>query len=363
MADLILIPVVLLFLYKIEYKKDGIYEDYLDVERCNILRGGMAIVVVLFHIGLYVNENILKICQGPDAVKIFFFLSGFGLILSLKNKPNYLKGFLSKRLAKIIIPLILPTISFFFLYKYVICSYYTKAVFSFKSVITEFINHGYPFIYNSWYIIVLIVLYLIFYVSFLISKSDLQKGTMVATAITCVFMLSMFGLSVKKGWISDYSMSTFAFLFGLYFGLYKNKIDKFLARHYSKISFVLVLALTITVMLSLSIYYSMGSNLFYVMFKNLVLGPFIVIGVVLAGAKIKLNNPFWKYVGNISYDLYLVHAICYILLRSKFINVENDFLFVLATLVSSLILASAFHAINNCIIKLYFKLLNKSKAR
>lgn len=39
MADLILIPVVLLFLYKIEYKKDGIYEDYLDVERCNILRG------------------------------------------------------------------------------------------------------------------------------------------------------------------------------------------------------------------------------------------------------------------------------------------------------------------------------------
>lgn len=41
MADLILIPVVLLFLYKIEFKKDGIYEDYLDVERCNILRGGV----------------------------------------------------------------------------------------------------------------------------------------------------------------------------------------------------------------------------------------------------------------------------------------------------------------------------------
>ena len=88
MADLILIPVVLLFLYKIEYKKDGIYEDYLDVERCNILRGGMAVVVVLFHVGLYVNENILKICQGPDAVKIFFFLSGFGLILSLHNSFN-----------------------------------------------------------------------------------------------------------------------------------------------------------------------------------------------------------------------------------------------------------------------------------
>ena len=108
MADLILIPVVVLLLCKISYNKTGLNRDYLSIETTQAMRGVMILDVVLFHFCLdylNVNQKLLSVCQGDDAVKIFFFLSGYGLIYSVKHKGDaYLKGFFSHRLVKIAIP-------------------------------------------------------------------------------------------------------------------------------------------------------------------------------------------------------------------------------------------------------------------
>lgn len=71
-------------------------------ENTEWIRGLTALALVLIHIleNYYVGESVLLrvVAQsGVLCVAIYFFLSGYGLITSIKYKNNYLKGFLFRR--------------------------------------------------------------------------------------------------------------------------------------------------------------------------------------------------------------------------------------------------------------------------
>lgn len=85
------------------------------------LRGLLAIGIVLHHLSLRLVEASPD-CHwiwlqfsfwGAPIVAVFFFLSGYGLMVSLITKgQEYLDGFLKKRLLKIVLPLVLCSIVF-----------------------------------------------------------------------------------------------------------------------------------------------------------------------------------------------------------------------------------------------------------
>lgn len=85
------------------------------------LRGLLATGIVLHHLSLRLVEASPD-CPwiwsqfsfwGAPIVAVFFFLSGYGLMVSLITKgQKYLDGFLKKRLLKIVLPLILCSIVF-----------------------------------------------------------------------------------------------------------------------------------------------------------------------------------------------------------------------------------------------------------
>lgn len=85
------------------------------------LRGVLAMGIVIHHISLRVVDAIpggMWIFPqfqfwGAPIVAVFFFLSGYGLMVSLITKgENYLDGFLKKRLLKIVLPLVLCSLGF-----------------------------------------------------------------------------------------------------------------------------------------------------------------------------------------------------------------------------------------------------------
>ena len=81
------------------------------------LRGVLALCIVLHHLSLRLMYMIPEasffnlsefIKWGEPIVSVFFFMSGYGLIKSfLKKGTNYLDGFLTGRLSKIMIPYII----------------------------------------------------------------------------------------------------------------------------------------------------------------------------------------------------------------------------------------------------------------
>lgn len=83
------------------------------------LRGIMAIGIVLHHVALRVDAAtpdspwwLSQFCSwGAPIVSVFFFMSGYGLLVSLKSKGTlYLDGFLKKRLSKVVLPLVLCSV-------------------------------------------------------------------------------------------------------------------------------------------------------------------------------------------------------------------------------------------------------------
>ena len=96
------------------FKKDQFHEDSSSLDSMMSLRGFAAIGVILHHIsqesafqqaGGYGKPGELAIFEnaGYLFVAIFFFCSGYGLIKSLETKPDYLNGFIKKRIVKTLV--------------------------------------------------------------------------------------------------------------------------------------------------------------------------------------------------------------------------------------------------------------------
>ncbi len=96
------------------FKKEQFHEDSSSLDSMKSLRGFAAIGVILHHIsqengfqqaGGYGKAGELSIFvnAGFLFVAIFFFCSGYGLIKSLETKPDYLNGFMKKRVLKALV--------------------------------------------------------------------------------------------------------------------------------------------------------------------------------------------------------------------------------------------------------------------
>lgn len=359
MADLVLIPIILLLLYKIEYKRDGIFEDYLSIERTNILKAVMAVDVFLFHLTLsYLNVDttFMKVASGDDAVKIFFFLSGFGLAVSYKRKGQaYLNGFLSKRFAKILVPLIIVAIINAGAFEYT-GTYYTYDSFNLSNIYHGFIDNGLTLVYNSWYVIELMILYIVFYFSFKISGNNFQRGINISVTLTMLVMGAFYMLAVYKTWLAVWFYSTYVFAFGLIWGAKEEKILTLAKKKHDYLFMIGVPASMITVIVLRMVKPIMEIGIYQVL-KSLLVGPLMILGVILAGMKIRINCRVWKILGTVAYEIYLVHGLVYNLLRSNKIYIDNDVLYVCASLGIAIVLAFAVHYLSQGILKVYFKII------
>ncbi len=96
------------------FKSGRLHEDSTSLDSMMSLRGFAAIGVILHHIsqenafqwaGGYGKAGELSIFvnAGYLFVAIFFFCSGYGLIKSLGTKPDYLRGFMKKRVLKTLV--------------------------------------------------------------------------------------------------------------------------------------------------------------------------------------------------------------------------------------------------------------------
>ena len=166
MMDILVLIFLIVILFGIKYTHDN--EEYLSLKTCNSIRGILALIVLFHHIAQRINSGYLfsEFTKfGFLPVSVFFFFSGYGLMKKHISEANYSKGFIKKRIPSLLIPYLIVI----FLYWLMYACY--GEVYSFADML-DILSRGYIIASASWYIVDIIILYFVFYLSMKLFKKN-----------------------------------------------------------------------------------------------------------------------------------------------------------------------------------------------
>lgn len=307
-------------------------KDYLDIKSTQGLKGILALGIIFHHLSQWVttgSEFSNFSYMGTYIVSIFFFLSGYGLYIQNENKEKYLDGFLVKRLSKILGPFF--TICFIYLIYRVVINKETIDI----NYFTKLFTAGTTVIYNGWFIDVIIMLYLLFYLSFRIAKNQ-----MIAIVINFTLAIIYILLAIKLEYGFWWYNSIMPFILGLVWARYKEKIDRLITNNY------LLMLVVFTVLIFISHKYDIvlgklnfTSNYSYTIAANIDNLIFTIYFILLI-KNINFNNKYLNELGRISFELYMIHGLVMSYLGKSFVSSRlNDVIFVVSVLGISILLA------------------------
>lgn len=364
-AILLIYPILLLILtfYGAGFSKGGrVSSCFLDLEQTKMIQAAACVGIVLHHITQQVTSYGVYV-KGPITVfnyigflftALFFFFSGYGLIISLKTKQDYLHSFLYRRLPAVLVPFWIINALGVLLQTFGYGIHTTPSQVLCDIFGITLINS------NGWFIVEIVVFYLFFYVFFrLIRNRD------IALVLLCLAVLAVMVYSSRLGhdpvgdqahWFRGewWYNSTITFLFGLLFARFQEKMT----RLFQKTWMILLPASAIltVVFLQRSIYYivrggyyetatslyessqGLGSMVPPLAGRTLIAQSAACIAftmvVLLLQMRIHLGNRALKYTGTISRELFLIHG--YFVMRIFGSVPMNDFLRYAVILVCSI---------------------------
>lgn len=182
---------------------------YKKQNLCNAVKYIAALLVVNGHMFLFGGGS-HDLCDymnlGACCVGIFFFFSGYGLIYSYSTKGNgYLKNFFSKRLLKLIIPLITAYTLALPIYALI------QGPVRLDTFLTTLLWGG-PYLRFSWFVSEIAVVYLMFLIAMKMGGCLLSKLTRLTLFI--VVLMGMLFATSQPLW---YSVSLPSFIIGIWY--------------------------------------------------------------------------------------------------------------------------------------------------
>lgn len=311
-------------------------KDLLSLEKSNTIKAIMCILILFHHLYQYTlftdNPIFGGILQnlGFWSVSIFFFLSGYGLAYSHKNKKDYIDKFLKAKL----LPLYISYIFFagiYFIYNYFFAGIKLNL---FQVILT--LTFGAT--WNSlWYLQALCFLYLLFYISHRFKNNDI---ILLLSALIYYFVCKL--LLLPYQWYVTY----ICFFVGiLYFDNCK-KINELINRRYLILTIISLICFLITFLMSKFLFFNslLFENLFFSI-SNI----FFVISFFIILSKFNFENKFLIVFSKYSLEFYSIQFIFLEIFR-------NNSLFLYVVLVTALTFVFAYitHVILNFIKKILF---------
>lgn len=249
------------------------------------------ILIVLHHYaqlnidGTIINR-ILYTYAGFIPVAIFFFFSGYGLMEAEKKNHSTFVSFLSKRLLRVYKPFIIINIIAMVIYKFAGVADYFHSDFLLYLI-------GFKFVDNvTWFVNVVFLFYLFFFVAMRL------KNPLIQVASIC--LLQYIFLLINEYYLHWWISGIWAFPIGVLYSLYRESFAKYFSRH---LIYLFLLCLLLLV------YSSIG-----VILVSEVRYTFVLLCIIVFSCFLSVNLPTCNYLGNISYELYLVHMKVYALL-------------------------------------------------
>ena len=380
-----------LFIWGISIAPKGkFHTDYITRDVTLSMRGLAAIGVILHHIsqeelfqtkgelGLFLNAGYLY-------VAIFFFCSGYGLLKKFDDDPGYLNGFLKKRLPVVIVPYYV-SILFYGIFNIIIGNHLEPLQWVTNLLGVTMMNE------YAWYPVVLVILYVAFYLIFRREGSRVQK---LVYMLIVIFAMGMFFCveghflwwagSTPNWWMNPYSAdsdkwylqqkvfwlsgewwvnSQIAFLFGMVYETFEDKITAFFRKRYLlKIAVLIVITIAAHVLTAFTQavfgYWAefrgegpaIGAKIICY-FTQLPHVIFFVLFILVFTMKIRTINPVTRFFGRYSLDTYMMNLMALLIFRPVFLDfpgrvISNPAigmpLFVVCVFAGTIVLALIFH--------------------
>ena len=325
--DIFILLLISLFVYLIP-KTDV---DYLSNKSTKSLKGLLALFIIFHHVSqkITTGENFSNFeYMGRYIVALFFFLSGYGLYFQYSNNVNYMENFLRKRLSRIFIPF------YVFIVIYVFYRSTLGEVVSLDFFLSFWKDHS-NIVYNGWFVNSIIVLYIIFYVSF--KKKDSKTSFYMLTFLTLVYI---FWKAYQNHGDWEY-VSIMASLLGVFWMKNRISIDKFIEKNY----FVFLVSFSI-LMYVFRHYEAIMKNIgltnkyvYYGIVGNLCTMVFVVYFLLLTN-KLNFSNKYLDYLGDISFEIYMIHGLIMHYFGKFFVSSRvNDVIYTIVVFLASIISA------------------------
>lgn len=347
-------------------------EDALSLPVSKGLLGFCAIGIMLHHMSqtiYFAGEDagilMFMVDVGVCFVGVFFFFSGYGLYTSLRDKPDYLNGFLKKRLPVILIPFYMC--NFVYIAGAALCGYSFQ-----KGELLPYLT-GYTLMNTQmWYIVEIFFLYLSFYLVFKLIKKQgaacFVYGAMLCMMTAGSLLLGHDNTTVSGGaWFHGewWYNATMLLWFGMLFARYEKPILSFCRKYYWAV-------LTIDVLLTCFFYektltalqtkgywhewdgYPGYAEKFQTLAVQLPFIFFFVLFLILLTQKIQFKNRALSFLGEISLELYLVHNVFIM-----YLPVKNRFWFITAVYAAGIVTAALLHAVDKRLIEILKKITGK----
>ena len=261
-----------------------------------------------------------------------FFLSGYGLMMKSKSNSKYN---LLKSILKIYIPYMVATI----IYTIIFNNY--NLLMLLKQI--TLINVDLPY---GWYIRTQIILYIIWF----IANNSKNKNWKIFISFILVLIYSI--LFRYTGQILTSYKTVFAFVVGLWYAMYENKVFKYINLYSCVFCGVVSLAIRFIVTDNETIFDSVLYNLSGILFCFL---------LVYSIYKINIKNKKIDFLKNMSLELYLVQGIsqCFFMKTyfcdKSFLYLNNNLLIIILSTIGTIILGYLLKKIDTKIFNIIYK--------
>lgn len=359
MALLLIFVTALIFFGSTASPRNAFREEGLSMDLSRALRGAFALLVFTHHVyqNLFLWEPFRLLADvGPLFVGGFFFLSGYGLMVSLSRKEHYLKGFLPHRLLAVYLPFAVVTLT------QVPIRIQAGAPLSPAKVWGAFLFH--PMLDpNHWYVIAILLFYLLFFFSY----RWLPKAWGILPVLTGVIGYAVLFSHLTRGQTWWYN-AVFCFPAGL---LLASLPADFFRRKWRFWTFLSVILTFITFLTAFAAGLDRRETFLWMLshmgsvtrshtvdhgiliLQNMAAVLFSV-SIYLFSQKIALGNRLLFFYGKISYEFYLIHgAVLFFVKKALFSS--SDTLFALLSLFLSTLLAWGLHALCASLLNLIFR--------
>ncbi len=252
------------------------------------------------------------------------------------DKRNYLDGFLKRRILPLCFPWliasILYTVMFFCLGGY---NLFMEKVYN--------VENGFLIISHSWYIVVQIILYICFYFSGRIIKvkSSKRNVLIVITAMLYVTIMIVIMNRLKMGAWWYYSL--LAFPVGILLKVYEANTK----RNKKTDILIILVSLSFFVLSYIARYYNskIFESYFIWIISKLTASASIAVFLGSLCYFIRFVSSFASFLARNSYNIYLIHMLFYILLRSEILYISSDIIYLLLTIVLSILYSQLYEMI------------------
>ena len=330
MIDLLVIPVFLCILWKMDFSRRGFHTDSLSRENTTALKGILAVFVILHHLYqeteggrlYFFFDNVGILC-----VSLFFFLSGYGLQKSYAAKPDYCSSLLRRRIPGVLVPYVL-LILIYWLFSGVTGAFYSPA-----DVLQSFII-GDPIATHSWYILCILVLYLGYYLSArLCGRND--PALILCNVLLCAaWVILCRSLRFGIYWYN----AVIVFPMGIFWAVYEDRIVPVLQKHYLPALAAAPIGFCVFFIAALAVSARGGMvSLFWAACCC------FVLLILLLMMKFSFRNPVLLFLGEHAFELYGIHGLFESLYRSPVLYFEDPALWSAAVLISTIPAAWVLH--------------------